>query len=250
LACNVDGSLGQRTDQRGTVLGYAYTSNRLLAGQSATTLGSGVDGAVRSIALGYDNLSRQQNITSYASTGGTGTVVSDVQFAYNDFGQVATTYQSHGGAVNTSTSPNVQSTYDTATTGSVFSAQHRRQTIVYPNGRTVYLDYGTSGAAYDALSKVRTIRDTGSTGTALATYGRTGTPMIARSRTRCRGVPYGRINDGCPGFAHIQRCSTGTTHSPQFPAKSWMAPSCRRPPAPLQPLPHRARPGTMLGGPP
>jgi hypothetical protein len=170
LAYNVDGSLSQRTDQRGTVLAYAYKNNRLLASQSATTLGTGVDGAVQSIAYGYDNLNRKQNVTSTSGAGGTGTVVNDVQFAYNDFGQVTTTYQSHSGAVNPSTTPNVQYTYDTTTSSSVFSAQHRPQTIVYPNGRTVYYDYGTSGSAYDVLSKVRTIRDTGASGTALATY--------------------------------------------------------------------------------
>ena len=170
LTYNVDGSLSQRTDQRGTVIGYSYSNTRLPSIQSVTTLGSGVDGSVRSIARTYDNLQRLQNITSYASTGGTGTVVNDVQFALNDFSQVTSTYQSHSGAVNTSTTPNVQQAYDTTTSGSVFSARHRRQSITYPNGRVIYYDYGTSGGAYDVLSEVRTIWDTSTSGTALATY--------------------------------------------------------------------------------
>jgi RHS repeat-associated protein len=170
LAYNVDGGLSQRTDQRGTVIAYNYANNRLLANQSVSTLGTGVDGAVQSIALTYDNLNRKQNVTSYASPGGLGTVVNDVQFAYNDSSQIVTTYQSHSGAVNTSTSPNVQYTYDATLTGSIFSSQHRLQMVVYPNGRTVYYDYGPSGSAYNALSQVRTIWDTNTSGTALATY--------------------------------------------------------------------------------
>jgi RHS repeat-associated protein len=170
---NVDGSMNQRTDQRGTALAYAYTNNRLPATISATTLGTGVDGTVQSIARTYDNLNRVQNVTSYASTGGTGTVVNDTQYAYNDMSQVITAYQSHSGAVNTSTSLNVQYTYDTTTTGNVFSAQHRPQTAVYPNGRTIYYDYGSSGsstAAYNTLSTIREIWDTSPSGTGLAVY--------------------------------------------------------------------------------
>jgi hypothetical protein len=148
LAYNVDGSLGQKTDQRGVVLAYSYTNNRLPSLQSVTTLPTGVDGTVRSIGRTYDNLNRVQNITSYASTGGTGTVVNDVQYAYyNGTNKVATCYQSHSGAVNTTTSLNCQYTYDTTTTGSIYSNQLRLQTDVHPNSRTIYYDYGSSGSS-------------------------------------------------------------------------------------------------------
>ncbi len=49
-AYNVEGSLSERTDQRGVVIGYSYTNNRLSSLESVTTLPSGVDGTVRSIA--------------------------------------------------------------------------------------------------------------------------------------------------------------------------------------------------------
>ena len=174
LAYNVDGSLSQRTDQRGVVIGYSYTNNRLLAAESATTLPSGVDGTVQSIAHTYDSLNRPQNITSYASTGGTGTVVNDIQYAYyNSTAKVTTTWQSYGGAVNTSTTLNVQYTYDTTTTSSLFSNQLRLQTEVHPNSRAIYYDYGSSGsstAAYSATSTVREIWDGSPSGTGLAVY--------------------------------------------------------------------------------
>jgi RHS repeat-associated protein len=174
LAYNVDGSLSQKTDPRGVVLSYAYTNNRLLATESVTTLPSGVDGTVQSIAHTYDNLNRSQNITSYASPGGTGTVVNDIQYAYYDgMNKVLTAYQEHNGAVNTSTSLNVQYTYDTTTTGSIYSNQLRLQTDVHPNGRSIYYDYGSSSpstAAYSATSTVREIWDGSPSGTGLAVY--------------------------------------------------------------------------------
>jgi RHS repeat-associated protein len=173
-AYNVDGSLSQRTDQRGTVLAYAYTNNRLLSSVSATTLGTGVDGTIQSIVHTYDNLNRPRNITSYAGTSGSGTPVNDIQYAYYDgFNRVATSYQEHYGAVNTSSSLNVQYTYDTTTTGSVYSNQLRLLTDVHPNGRTIYYDYGpspSSTAAYSATSTVREIWDGSPSGTGLAVY--------------------------------------------------------------------------------
>jgi RHS repeat-associated protein len=174
LAYNVDDSLSHKTDPRGVVLSYAYTNNRLLATESVTTLPSGVDGTVQSIAHTYDNLNRPQNVTSYASPGGTGSVVNDVQYAYYDcMTSVATAYQEHNGAVNTSTSLNAQYTYDTATTGSIYSSQLRLQTDVHPNGRTIYYDYGASSpstAAYSVTSTVREIWDGSPSGTGLAVY--------------------------------------------------------------------------------
>jgi hypothetical protein len=135
----------------------------LLASEAVTTLPSRVDGTVRSIAHTYDNLNRPQNITSYASPGGTGTIVNDIQYAYYDgMNKVATSYLEHDGAVNTSTTLNVQYTDDTTTMGSIYSNQLRVQTDVHPNGRSIYYDYGSSSpstAAYSATSTVREIWD-------------------------------------------------------------------------------------------
>jgi RHS repeat-associated protein len=174
LAYNVDGRLSQRTDQRGVVLAYAYTNNRLLATESVTTLPSGVDGTVQSIAHTYDNVNRPLNVTSYANAGGTGTVVNDIQYAYyNGTAKPILSYQEHKGAVNPSSSLNIQYTYDTTTTGSIYSNQLRLQTEVHPNSRAIYYDYGSSGsstAAYSATSTIREVWDGSPSGTGLAVY--------------------------------------------------------------------------------
>ncbi|WP_157605111.1 HNH endonuclease [Schlesneria paludicola] len=170
LAYNVDGSLNQRTDQRGAVIGYSYASTRLLSMQSVSTLGSGVDGSVRSIGHTYDSLRRIQKLTSYASTAGTGSIVNEVQFVPDEMDQIAVTYQSHSGAVNTSTTPKVQYVNNNNTAGSVFNKQYRRQWITYPNGRIIYHDFGPAGNPYDVLNQVRTIHETNTLGTTFVQY--------------------------------------------------------------------------------
>jgi RHS repeat-associated protein len=192
-AYNVDGSLAQCTDQRGVIRAFSYTNNRLLSTDSVTTLPSGVDGTIQSIVHTYDTLNRPLNITSYAASGGTGTVVNDLQYAYyNGTGKAQTSFQEHYGAVNAVTSLNIQYTYDTTTSGSVYSNQLRLLTEVHPNGRSIYYDYGASSsttAAYNASSNVREIWDGSPSGTGLAVYDYNG----AQSRLAIATYPQPKI---------------------------------------------------------
>jgi len=77
-----------------------------------------------------------------------------VQFVYDDFGQLVTEYQEHGGAVNTSTSLKVQYAYEDGTDNNV-----RLTTMTYPDGRELNYDYGSSGSTGDALSRVASLID-------------------------------------------------------------------------------------------
>ena len=100
------------TDQNGTVHEFDFDKLGRQTQDRVTTVGTGVDGAVRRIAMSYEVRGMRENLTSYDNaTVGSGNVVNDVQFAYNDFSQVTHDYQAHGGAVSTSTSPKVQYSY-------------------------------------------------------------------------------------------------------------------------------------------
>ena len=73
------------------------------------TLGAGVDGRVRRIEYGYDVWGNLTQITSYdAATGGT--ILNQIQRAFNGLGQLTSEWQEHGGAVSGS-SPRVQYAY-------------------------------------------------------------------------------------------------------------------------------------------
>jgi len=141
------------TDQNGTVHSLNYD---LLGRQTAdriTTVGTSIDNVVLRISTTYEVRGMVQNVTSYDNaTVGSGNVVNDVQWAYNTFAQLATEYQSHVGAVNTSTSPKCQYAYADGSANTI-----RPTSMTYPNGRVVNESYGTSGSMPDATSRIASL---------------------------------------------------------------------------------------------
>ncbi|MEZ6032023.1 MAG: RHS repeat-associated core domain-containing protein [Planctomycetaceae bacterium] len=174
---NADGTVSQRTDQRGTVIAYAFDSLRRSQSQKVTTLGGSTDGDVRSITRGYDTLGRVAKITSHGNQTDDPNNAADIRnqivYTYNDLGQITISEQSHSGAVGGST-PSVQYAYDSSSVSSVFDDGARMESITYPNGRVLFSDYGTSDALEDRAGIVRRLRETNGTGTILAEYSHTG----------------------------------------------------------------------------
>jgi len=163
---NRQGEVTEIKDQNETVHAFDYDKLGRQTQDRVTTLGTGVDSAVRRIASTFEVRGMREKITSYDNaTVGSGSVVNEVQFAYNDFGQVTHDYQAHGGAVNTSTTPKVQYGYASGSSNTI-----RPTTITYPDGRVVTYDYGTSGGKDDALSRIASIVDDDAGSTHLADY--------------------------------------------------------------------------------
>ena len=147
-------------DQQETVHAFDFGALGRQTQDRVTALGSGVDGAVRRIATEYDVLGRKAKITSYDNpTVGSGSIVNDLAFVYDAFGQLITEYQEHAGAVNTGTSLKVQYAYADGSSNTI-----RLTKMTYPDGRELNYNYGSSGSTDDALSRVASlIDDDGST---------------------------------------------------------------------------------------
>lgn len=157
VTVNALGEVVTATDRNGSV--HAYTRDVLgrVVSDAVTTLGSGVDGAVRRIETAYDGQGNPYLVTSYDAASG-GSVVNQVQRAYNGLGQVTAEWQEHGGAVNTSTSPEVQYAYAEMPSG----ANHSRLTsVTYPSGYV--LTYNYSSGLNSTISRLSSLSD--STGT-------------------------------------------------------------------------------------
>ncbi|MEO9934427.1 hypothetical protein [Rhodopirellula bahusiensis] len=158
---------GQRTsltDQNASTRQYDYDELGRPTQDRVTTLGAGVDGAVRRVEQNYDVRGNVSAITCYNNaTVGSGSIVNQVTRQYDGFGQVTKTFQSHSGAVNPASTPSVGRTY---TDGS--SNVLRPFATVYPNGREVTLNYGTSGSITDEVNQVSSLVDDDST--VLAAY--------------------------------------------------------------------------------
>ena len=96
---------------------------------------------------------------------GQGNVVNEVKYVYNDFGQLITEYQQHDSAVNTSTSPKVQYQYLTGSNNTI-----RPTKTIYPNGRELSYNYGTTNSTNDILGRVASLIDDDPSNTHLADY--------------------------------------------------------------------------------
>ncbi|MDY3558363.1 RHS repeat-associated core domain-containing protein [Gemmata sp. JC673] len=158
---NTVNALGQTltaTDRNGSVHTLTYDILGRVVSDAVTTLGSGVNGAVRRIETAYDGQGNTYRVTSYDAASG-GSIVNQVLRDFNGLGQMVTEWQAHGGAVNTSTSPKVQYAYNF--NGSGTTNQSRLTSITYPSGYV--LTYNYASGINNAISRLSSLSD--STGT-------------------------------------------------------------------------------------
>src|SRR5690606_23672875 len=97
---NRRGELIGQTDPNGTVHEYRYDRLGRLLDDAVSTLGPGIDGAVRRISRSYDRAGRLESVSSWSEAApGAGSVINEVRMRYNGFGQLVEEYQSHEGQV-------------------------------------------------------------------------------------------------------------------------------------------------------
>ena len=198
LTVDAVGDTATATDRNGTVHTYTYDVLGRPTADAVTTLGTGVDGSVRRIATAYDGQGNPYLVTSYNAASG-GTVVNQVQRAYNGLGQLTTEYQAVGGAVNTSTTPKVQYAYTELSAGN----NSRPTTLTYPNtgltaGQSETLTYTYATGLDNTISRLSSITD--GTGT-LEAYTYLGAGTVVQ-----RAHPQPGVN-----LTYIQQ--TGDTHA-------------------------------------
>jgi YD repeat-containing protein len=155
---NRQGQVVTKTDQNRTVHTYTYDPLGRPLANSVTALGSDIDGAVNQIGRSYTVQGQVQTVSSYYATSGGSSIVNQVSFVYNSFGQLSTEYQEHTGAVNTTAtprlpvSPSVDYSYADGSAGTI-----RPTGVTYPNGRV--LSYGYNAGLDDALNRVSFLAD-------------------------------------------------------------------------------------------
>jgi RHS repeat-associated protein len=155
---NRQGERTTATDQRGVEHTYLYDLLGRLTDDCVTVCPAGVDDAVLRLGVTYDVRGLPETLTSYdgpdPASEPPAAVVNQVQFAYNDFGQRITTWQSHGGAVNVLTTPKIAQSYADGAENTV-----RPLTFTYPDGREIRFDYGDVGETNDRCSRITSIVD-------------------------------------------------------------------------------------------
>ncbi|AGA25728.1 RHS repeat-associated core domain-containing protein [Singulisphaera acidiphila] len=179
---NALGQVKTATDRNGTTHTYTYDVLGRQISDAITTSGSGIDRSVLRLETTYDVAGRPVFLTSYNAASG-GSVVNQVLRVYNGFGQLITEYQSHSGAVNTSTTPKVQ--YGYTASYAIYGRNFSRLTsMTYPDGRI--LRYGYTVGMDDYISRIGYLADdngSGGVGIHLEDYKYLGlNTVVSRSR--------------------------------------------------------------------
>jgi RHS repeat-associated protein len=146
-------ALGDRlsgSDRNGTVHSYGYDVLGRRISDAVTTLGAGVDGAVRRIEVGYDGAGLAALTSSYDAASG-GAVLNQVGRVFNGFGQLTIEWQSHLGAIDLSSTPKVSYGYSLTSGGN-----HSRITsLTHPDGYVVGYGYDSGlDATISRLSRL------------------------------------------------------------------------------------------------
>ncbi|HDZ22408.1 hypothetical protein LCGC14_0409330 [marine sediment metagenome] len=178
-----------RTDQRGVSIAYTYDdAGKLTEETVGNYTGGDVDLTVKYIERDYDAAGRLELVTSKDISN---TVLNQIKYVYDNYGNIDKEYQDHAGAV-AGTEPYVQYSYDS-------SAGNRLEWVRYPNGRYVHYTYGDDDTITDRLAIVAGIYDDdGSTAgeydgsdTAFAEYTYVGLGAIVKRTTPTAAVSGG-----------------------------------------------------------
>ena len=132
LLVNALGQSVSAIDRNGNIHNFEYDILGRMVSDTATTLGTGVDGKVRRVETAYNGQGNPHLLTSFDATT-SGNIVNQVKREFNGLSQLTVEWQSHSGAVVGST-PKVQYAYSEM----AGAANHSRPTsVTYPNGRMV-----------------------------------------------------------------------------------------------------------------
>ncbi len=150
---NALGQMVGMTDRNGTTHAYTYDVLGRQTVDAVTALGAGVDGRVQRLETAFNSQGLAYLFTSYDSPSG-GNIVNQVERVFNGLEQMTAEYQSHAGAVDTTSTPAVRYAYSEMAGG----ANHSRLvSMTDPNGRVINYNYGAG--VDDRISRLTSISD-------------------------------------------------------------------------------------------
>jgi RHS repeat-associated protein len=152
---NRQGNLVTKKDPNETVHEYAYDGLGRQIEDAVTAFGTGIDEAVKRITTTYEARGMVATVTSHDALSG-GSVLNEVAYAYDDFGQLSEDAQAHGGEVDGST-PRVLYGYADGSTDNTA----RRLSMTYPDGRVIDYLYGDTESLDNHLSRIGALKVNG-----------------------------------------------------------------------------------------
>ncbi|MCW5775672.1 MAG: hypothetical protein KIS87_04400 [Phycisphaeraceae bacterium] len=151
FAYNALGEVVWTRDQAGTVVETDYDLAGRVLHRRATATGSGIDTAVLRISTAYTARGRVETVTQHTSaTVGSGSVVDEVEYAYDEWGQVTAFDQDWNSAISAD-ALSVEYTHALALSqGSGVYRALRTTGTTLPDTTAVAYTYDSSGGRHDA----------------------------------------------------------------------------------------------------
>ena len=159
---NAQGQETRKKDQAGNILESDYDLSGRLIARKATTIDADFDDEVQLIQTTYDSLGRRETVTQRASTSvdgsgiANGTVIDQVKYLYDGWGNVTNFRQDLDSAVGGSGYREVAYTYAKATNG---RNTIRRADMTLPDGTNYDFFYRGGNWHDEEASRVTTIKD-------------------------------------------------------------------------------------------
>lgn len=142
------GELLEVTDQNQTEHAYERDVMGRVTRDDVTAFGTGIDQSVKGIEVEYDDFGRLEFVTSRSAINGGGTVLNQVEFAYNELWQIETVIQDPDSALsvlggNSIPQRSITYTYDTQAIGAGGGPGNysRLEHMRYPGGDNLTSEY-------------------------------------------------------------------------------------------------------------
>ncbi|RNC81833.1 MAG: hypothetical protein ED559_08630 [Phycisphaera sp.] len=213
-AYNAQGQQIYMKDQAGNVIETVFDDAGRETDRKVTTLDADFDGDVRRITTAYDSRGQVDTVTQYdAATGGS--IVDQVQYTYDDWGNVTDFDQDRNSAIS-GDAYSVDYTYaqvDHDRNSNVEVAETVRRTgMTQPDGSSVTLEYLTTYSSNsrhdDDASRVTAVK---AGTTYVASYGYSGTGMLVETRLDEADVYSNYYDRGSSSYGNLDRFSRVTT---------------------------------------
>jgi RHS repeat-associated protein len=145
-AYNAQGQKIWQKDNNGTVLEWTYDTAGRKTLEDATSLGSGIDGAIRGVSTSYTSRGMVDEVIQYDATGGAGSTPDGVQYLYDDWGNLTDYRQDNFNRVGSGTDYDTYYTYTVVDTTSPTAGTRRSGIRRATQGYYYGASSGSSGA--------------------------------------------------------------------------------------------------------
>ena len=191
-------------DENGAIRAFTYDVLGRTTSDGFALTGSGEDATVRSMGYTYDTNGQLSTASSYSGYLNTGTLLNQVEEDYNGLGQLIGEYQSHSGAVNTSTTLEVKYLY-AGLTGS--TSDGRATGMIYPTTSTDttprQLNYVYNTGLDSNISRISALADQSGDGAGnVESYSYLGlSTIVQRNRPNGVNLTYAKLSGESNGSA-------------------------------------------------